>query len=114
MHLVPVQRQWRMHVQTHRQREVRMSRSTTGVEYGLPSPIHHGIGPANPPGLAWRKSAHSNSSGSCVELARLPDGGQVAMRNSRYPDGPVLVYAHDEIVAFIEAAKDGAFDDLIG
>ena len=35
----------------------------------------------------WRKSTVSNPSGNCVELAVLADGG-VAVRNSRFPDGP--------------------------
>jgi len=60
----------------------------------------------------WRKSAHSNPSGNCVELARLP-AGQVAVRNSRHPRGPVLICAPDEIAAFIQGAKDGQFDQLI-
>jgi len=60
----------------------------------------------------WRKSAQSNPSGNCVELARLP-AGQVAVRNSRHPGGPVLIYTPDEIVAFIQGAKDGQFDHLL-
>ena len=73
-------------------------------------------GPAAGPavsGLAWQKSGRSNPSGNCVELAGLPDGG-VAMRNSRHPDGPVLVYTRDEIAAFVGGARDGDFDNLIG
>jgi len=60
----------------------------------------------------WRKSARSNPSGNCVELARLP-AGQVAVRNSCDPRGAVLVCAPDEIAAFIQGAKDGQFDHLI-
>ena len=60
----------------------------------------------------WRKSAHSNPSGNCVELARLP-AGRVAVRNSRHPRGPVLICAPDEMAAFIQGAKDGQFDHLI-
>src|SRR5262249_36252487 len=48
----------------------------------------------------WRKSAHSNPSGNCVELARLP-AGQVAVRNSRQPRGPVLICAPNAVAAFI-------------
>jgi hypothetical protein len=92
--------------------EVRMSKSTTGAAGDRPSP-HHALGSADLPTLDWRKSARSNSGGSCVELAELPGGLQVAMRNSRYPEGPVLIYTQDEIVAFIEAARDGDFDDLV-
>lgn len=61
---------------------------------------------------SWRKSRHSNSQGTCVELAGLP-GGAVALRNSRHPGGPTLVFSSAEIDAFIRGAKDGEFDDLL-
>lgn len=60
----------------------------------------------------WRKSARSGATGNCVEFARLADGA-IAVRNSRYPDGPALVYTRDEIAAFLGGAKDGEFDDLV-
>jgi hypothetical protein len=63
-------------------------------------------------GVVWQKSRHSNSQGSCVEFAKLPDGG-VAMRNSRHPDGPALVYTPAEIEALLLGVKDGEFDHLI-
>lgn len=59
----------------------------------------------------WRKSSESNSSGSCVEVAELPDG-EIAVRNSRYPAGPALIYRRAEIAAFVAGAKNGEFDDL--
>jgi hypothetical protein len=62
--------------------------------------------------VTWQKSRHSNSQGTCVELAGLP-GGDIAVRNSRHPDGPALIYTPAEIDAFIRGAKDGEFDDLI-
>jgi Domain of unknown function (DUF397) len=61
--------------------------------------------------LTWRKSRASNPRGDCVELARL-SGGAVAVRNSRDPHGPALVYTSAEIAAFLEGAKAGEFDDL--
>jgi len=62
-------------------------------------------------GAAWRKSSRSNSQGQCVEFAALADGS-VAVRNSRFPEGPALVYTRAEISALLAGAKDGEFDDL--
>ncbi|MGW1543263.1 DUF397 domain-containing protein [Streptomyces sp. NPDC002309] len=59
--------------------------------------------------VRWCKSRRSGGSGNCVEVARL-SGGEVAIRNSRFPDGPVLVYTREEIAAFLGGVKDGEFD----
>jgi Domain of unknown function (DUF397) len=59
----------------------------------------------------WRKATASNSSGACVEVAALPGGG-VAVRNSRHPSGPALVYTRAEIAAFLAGARAREFDDL--
>jgi hypothetical protein len=67
--------------------------------------------PADRLGVARRKSSRSNPSGNCVEVAALPDG-VVAVRNSRHPSGPALVYTRAEINAFLIGVKDGEFDDL--
>ncbi len=63
--------------------------------------------------VTWRKSSYSSSMGNCVELARLRSG-DVAVRNSRDPHGPALLYTKAEIAAFLAGAKDGEFDDLAG
>ncbi|MBQ0986404.1 DUF397 domain-containing protein [Streptomyces sp. F63] len=60
---------------------------------------------------AWRKSGRSAPGGNCVELAVL-SGGRIAVRNSRYPEGPVLVWSREEMAAFLRGAKDGDFDAL--
>ncbi len=75
--------------------------------------VHNGMSAADlGSDVLWRKSRRSNSQGNCVELAKLPDG-QVALRNSRHPAGPALVYTGAEIEALLLGAKDGDFDDLV-
>ncbi|MFD3950189.1 DUF397 domain-containing protein [Streptomyces albidoflavus] len=63
-------------------------------------------------GVEWLKARASNRDGNCVELAKLEGG--VGMRNSRFPEGPALVYSESEIAAFLDGAKRGEFDHLIG
>jgi hypothetical protein len=52
-------------------------------------------------GARWRKSTRSNGSGgNCVEVAdNLP--GVVAVRDSKDPDGPVLVFEPEAWRAFV-------------
>jgi|APPan5920702752_1055751.scaffolds.fasta_scaffold79340_2 hypothetical protein len=78
----------------------------------MPEDMHNGMPASDLPGAVWRKSRRSNSQGNCVELAGLP-GGMIAVRNSRHPGGPALIYTRAEIDAFIRGARDGDFDDLV-
>jgi len=73
---------------------------------------YNGMPAAELGGVRWLKSRHSNPNGECVELAALP-GGEIAMRNSRFPVGPVLLYTQAEITAFLAGAKDGEFDHIL-
>jgi len=65
-------------------------------------------------GIAFRVSRHSDTSGDgrrCVEVGALGDGsGRVAIRHSRHPEGPVLVYTAAEWQAFTAGVRDGEFD----
>ena len=61
---------------------------------------------------AWIKSSYSNAQGNCAEFAKLP-GGEIALRNSRFPEGPALVYTRAEVEALLLGAKDGEFDHLL-
>ena len=55
----------------------------------------------------WRKSSHSNPSGNCVEIARLP-GQRVAVRDSRRPDGPALLFSQAAWETFLRSLREGA------
>jgi Domain of unknown function (DUF397) len=76
------------------------------------SESYNGVPAGDLPGARWRKSGRSSAEGNCVELARLP-GAEVAMRNSRDPEGPALVFTDAELDAFLAGVKDGDFDDLL-
>ena len=68
-------------------------------------------GSANACGITgpWVKSSYSGpTGGNCVEVAFLADG-EVAMRNSRDPDGPALIFTKAEWDAFLGGARDGEF-----
>ena len=59
--------------------------------------------------LAWRKSRYSSDQGNCVEVADL-DGGGRAVRDSKNPHGPALVFSAAEWAAFAAGMCDGEFD----
>ena len=79
---------------------------------GQGSRSHNGVLAGALLGVRWRKSARSSAQGNCVELARLA-GTEVAIRNSRDPEGPALVFTGAELDAFLGGVKDGEFDDLL-
>ncbi|MEV6596104.1 DUF397 domain-containing protein [Actinoplanes sp. NPDC051346] len=56
-------------------------------------------------GARWHKSTRSGSNGGdCVEVAdNLP--GIVAVRDSKDPDGPALVFTRDTWRAFVDSLK---------
>ncbi|MCP2259255.1 protein of unknown function (DUF397) [Streptoalloteichus tenebrarius] len=57
----------------------------------------------------WRKSSRSDSKGNdCVEVA----GGNelAAVRDSKNPSGPALVFAPAAFAAFVHSVKAGRLD----
>jgi hypothetical protein len=59
----------------------------------------------------WRRASACSEMSACVEL-RLQEDGSIAIRNSRYPYGPVLTYDRQAIGELVAGVKDGEFDDL--
>jgi hypothetical protein len=58
--------------------------------------------------MKFVKSSYSGDSANCVEVAEIPNGR--AVRDSKNPDGPVLLFTNTEWRAFVNGAKDGEFD----
>ncbi|SCG34038.1 DUF397 domain-containing protein [Micromonospora halophytica] len=56
----------------------------------------------------WRKSTRSQTS-NCVEVAPL-GAAVVALRDSKDPGGPVLLFNRAGWLGFISGAKNGQFD----
>jgi Domain of unknown function (DUF397). len=62
------------------------------------------MGGADLNGLAWKKSAKSGpTGGNCVEVAALPSG--VAVRDSKNPSGPVLLFSPDVWRSFLVSLR---------
>lgn len=55
---------------------------------------------------AWQRSSRCEG-GACVEVAH--EGGEVLVRDSKDPDGPVLRFDPAEWEAFIGGVDDGDF-----
>jgi hypothetical protein len=62
-------------------------------------------------GLAWLKAQCSTANGQCVEIAST--AGKVLVRDSKDPDGPILVYTPHEFGAFLQGARNGEFDNMV-
>jgi hypothetical protein len=60
---------------------------------------------ADPLHVRWHKSSFSSASGQCVEVA--PVAGTIAVRDSKDPDGPELVFTRQAWAAFVDGVKAG-------
>jgi hypothetical protein len=59
--------------------------------------------------LARFKSSFSANGQSCVECARLPGGG-MAVRDTKDPDGPTLIFTSEDWEAFTRGIRAGELD----
>jgi len=57
----------------------------------------------------WFKSSRSTSGSDCVEVAHLADS-MVAVRDSKNPTGPALVFTPSEWDAFTAGLQNGEFN----
>ena len=56
----------------------------------------------------WKKSSYSGGNNNCVEVAQLGRSG-TAVRDSKDPGGPVLVFGRESWSAFLEGVRSGDF-----
>jgi predicted secreted Zn-dependent protease len=54
--------------------------------------------------LTWYKSSFSSGNGQCTTCARRPSGG-MAVKDSKHPDGPALLFTASQWQAFIHEVK---------
>jgi hypothetical protein len=62
-------------------------------------------------GPTWTKASGSSNNGGCVEVAAIDD--MVAVRDSKNPDGPPLLFTRREIAYFLDGVKTGEFDQFV-
>ncbi|WP_431874282.1 DUF397 domain-containing protein [Micromonospora marina] len=55
----------------------------------------------------WKKSTRSSGNGQCVEVANL--GNAVALRDSKDPTGPALLFRREGWTSFLAGTKQGQF-----
>ena len=59
-------------------------------------------------GLQWRKARRSANNGACVEVG--PVNGQIFVRDSKNPGGPILGYLPTAWRIFTSEARMGQYD----
>lgn len=61
--------------------------------------------------IRWRAPIYCSAS-TCIEVAAVGTSGDIAIRDSKLADSPILTYTRQEFMAFISSAKSGYYDDL--
>jgi hypothetical protein len=57
-------------------------------------------------GLAWRKSSYSGAQSNCVEATTIQPQA-IALRDSKRPTGPALVFGSGAIRTFLHGIRHG-------
>jgi hypothetical protein len=57
--------------------------------------------------LRWRTASYTSGQGNCVETAELPDGGGMAVRDTKDRDGGALQFSANAWREFTDAVKAG-------
>jgi hypothetical protein len=79
---------------------------------GAESRPYNGMPAGELRGACWWKSGRSSAQGNCIETAKLP-GHEVAVRNSRYPQGPTLRLRHLRSGQGPTPSASGFLQDLV-
>jgi hypothetical protein len=61
--------------------------------------------------LTWHKAQRSTYDGQCVEIASAV--GNIAIRDSKDPDGAILIYSSAEFSAFLDGVRNREFDHFV-
>jgi hypothetical protein len=58
---------------------------------------------------SWRKSSHSGNENACLEILDPPPPGQAPVRDSRNPDGSMIIFRAEAWSEFIAAVRRDEF-----
>jgi hypothetical protein len=56
----------------------------------------------------WRTSSRSDGGSNCIQVAIAADA--VAIRDSKDPDGPILIFPRESWTQFLAAVRTDTFD----
>jgi Domain of unknown function (DUF397) len=73
---------------------------------------YNGISTRELAGVEWRHSRRSSPNGNCVEIAKLP-GELAAVRDSKDPHGPALIFGATATAVFITNVRSGIFTKVV-
>jgi hypothetical protein len=62
--------------------------------------------------VKWRRSSHSTAANNCLE-AGLTGSGQLAVRDSKDPQGPALLFTPESWNGFVDSIRSGELPGLL-